>query len=112
MTYIPKHQLSGEYKLNNPPTEHKPWTARKTLIVAAAGHADREKLKTFYSLSSPPARDYVQDCIEACVNDWRQKGINQRAVDYYNDLSDRATKRLILAVVRELWLSSATRLTR
>ena len=95
--------------LDYPPK--KAWSPRKVLIVSAANRADREKLKTFYGLASQPARNYIQDCIEACVNEWRQNDINGESVDYYKNASDRATGQLISAVIKHVQAGSSTRLT-
>lgn len=96
MAYIPKHELSGTYKLNHPPT--KPWTARKVLVVAAAGRIDRDKLKTL-TYSNLRMR-YAQECIEAVINQWEQNDTHRAARKYYANASYKAIGRLIVDTLK------------
>jgi hypothetical protein len=72
----------------------KIWTPRKTLIVEAAHHARRNALTSWIA-------------IEEVIQDWQQKGINQKARDYYAGLSHQGQLRLITDVKNHLGKETA-----
>jgi len=64
---------------------YKVWTPRKVLIIQAAHLAKKHKLTSYIA-------------IEEVVQDWEQKRINLKSVEYYMGLSHQGQLRLIADV--------------
>ncbi len=64
---------------------HKVWTPRKTLIIQAAHLAKKHKINAHIA-------------IEEVIQDWQQKRINLKAVEYYMGLAQQGQLRLITDV--------------
>jgi len=88
MTYIPKHELSGVYKLTNPPGV-KRWTPRKTLVVAAAAKITSKD------------RTHVYATIEGVINEWEQNHTCLGPRKYFKSCNERAIQLLITSVIKE-----------